>query len=270
MTAPTLVADPQTRVLSLGAVASLDVGRARGLAWGLAIGLHAALLALALVVFERVEGAPPEIVRLVFVEPAPPPPPLAGAPGATGAVAAVPVEQPKPQLVVPPKVKPKVQPRPKPKPRPVVEARREPPKPKPVEPAPVEVQAGSAAGATNGAAAGQAGGVAGGQVGGVVGGRGSGPVPAGQVAHPPTVVSRVDPQYPRPARLAGIEGRVVLEAILDTQGRIGSDIKVLRSVPQLDDAAIAALRRWRFKPARNEGGQAVPVILEVPIRFVLR
>lgn len=267
-----MVAEPETVTASVLSLSSIDGGRSRGLAWTLAVGLHLALFALAVVVFEQVERArPPELVRLVFVEPPPPPPPLAGAPGATGSVAEVPavVEPPRP-LVVPPKEKPKPRVQPQPKPKPVVEARREPPKPQPVEAAPVEVQAGQTAGAAAGAAAGVVGGVAGGQAGGVVGGRGSGPVPAGQVAHPPTVVARVDPQYPRPARLAGIEGRVVLEAILDTQGRIGTDIKVVRSIPQLDDAAVTALRRWRFKPARNERGEAVAVILEVPIRFVLR
>jgi protein TonB len=136
--------------------------------------------------------------------------------------------------------------------------------------APAEVQAGSRAGTSDGAQAGVSGGVSGGQVGGVVGGRGSGPVPAGQVAHPPTLLARIAPQYPRPARLAGVEGLVVLEAVVDAHGRVGGDIKVLRSVSGLDDAATEALRRARFTPARDERGQTLPVILEVPIRFVLR
>jgi outer membrane biosynthesis protein TonB len=38
----------------------------------------------------------------------------------------------------------------------------------------------------------------------------------------------------------------------------------------LDDAAAQALRRWRFRPARDHTNQPVRVILEVPVRFVLR
>jgi len=83
-------------------------------------------------------------------------------------------------------------------------------------------------------------------------------------------VSRVAPDYPEAARRRGIEGLVLLEAVLDAEGRVAHDIAVLRSVPDLDAAAVAALRRWRFRPARDETGRAVPVILEVPIRFVLR
>jgi protein TonB len=115
-----------------------------------------------------------------------------------------------------------------------------------------------------------AGGVEGGTPGGVVGGRGNGPLPAGQVAHPPALLARVAPQYPHAARQRGVNGLVLLEAILDTQGRIHQDIKVLQSVPDLNEAAMAALRQWRFEPARDEHGRSVAVVLEVPFRFVLR
>jgi protein TonB len=70
--------------------------------------------------------------------------------------------------------------------------------------------------------------------------------------------------------LQGVEGLVLLEAILDFEGRIEEDIRILQSIPSLDRAAIEALRRWRFRPARDRENQPVRVILEVPIRFVLQ
>jgi protein TonB len=131
-------------------------------------------------------------------------------------------------------------------------------------------QTGIAAGAAGGEAGGVIGGVKGGVSGGVVGGQGTGPLPVSQVANPPVLISRTLPQYPRQARLQSIEGLVLLEAILDREGYIEKDIKVLQSIPLLDEAAIEALRRWRFRPARDHKLQPVRVILEVPIRFVLK
>lgn len=243
--------------------------RYRVRAWGLAFAVH--LLVLAFVLWSPPARTPetPPLVRLVFVEPPPPPPPPAGAPGGTGEVAqpvALAVKRP-PQPVQKQRVATLEKPPPRHAP-PV--PRKELPPQVVAAPAAAELQAGGAAGTVAGVAAGVAGGVSGGTVGGIVGGRGSGPLPAGQVAHPPSLVRRVTPQYPRAARQRGIEGLVVLEAILDTEGRVGEDIKILESVPALDRAAREALRQWRFKPARNEVGTSVAVILEVPIRFVLR
>ena len=49
------------------------------------------------------------------------------------------------------------------------------------------------------------------------------------------------PDYPRQARLRGVEGLVLLEAILDLEGGIEDNIKVLQSIPSLDQAAVDAL-----------------------------
>jgi protein TonB len=121
----------------------------------------------------------------------------------------------------------------------------------------------------NGQADGAVGGVAGGLAGGVVGGTGTAPVPASRVAHPPQIIRRVQPAYPLAARRNDIEGLVVIEAVLDRSGRVEPDIKVLKSIPVLDAEAISAVRQWRFRPARNAGGEPLRVILEIPIRFVL-
>ena len=105
---------------------------------------------------------------------------------------------------------------------------------------------------------------------GVVGGTGTDPVPVGQVAHPPVLVHRVQPKYPQQARRQQVHGLVLLEAVLDRDGRVEHDVKILESIPILDDEAVAAVRRWRFQPARNRNGDPLRVIVEIPIRFVLR
>jgi len=78
------------------------------------------------------------------------------------------------------------------------------------------------------------------------------------------------PRYPMIARRRGLEGRVVLRVLVDVDGAVRS-VEVAQSSTHavLDDAAAAALRRWRFDPARRAG---VPVAaeVEVPIAFRLR
>jgi len=242
----------------------------RAQAWGLALTLHFLIVALALWGLGPAATAPqPPLVRLVFVEPPPPPPPAAGSAKGTGtlATAATAPAVEKVAAVVEPKriVAPRKPPLVKAKP-----AKPSPPQAAVPAVAEAQVQAGSVAGVASGTADGVTGGVTGGIAGGTVGGQGHGPVPAGQVAHPPVLISRVAPQYPRAARLRGTEGLVRLEAILNIEGRIEPDIKILDSLPGLDAAAMAALRQWRFKPARDEQGRSVPVILAVPIHFVMR
>jgi periplasmic protein TonB len=104
---------------------------------------------------------------------------------------------------------------------------------------------------------------------GMVSGKGTGPLPVSQVAYPPVLISQVRADYPQRARRRGIEGLVRLEAVLDCEGRVENDVKVLQSIPLLDEAAVNAVRQWRFTPARDHHGSPVQVILGIPIRFVL-
>ena len=67
-----------------------------------------------------------------------------------------------------------------------------------------------------------------------------------------------------------IEGQVALEVVIDRDGRVEEAVRVTRSIPALDAAAIAAVRRWRFRPAHDHDGRTVRVIMEIPVRFVLR
>jgi len=96
-----------------------------------------------------------------------------------------------------------------------------------------------------------------------------GPVRAGFGATTPVVIHRVDPVYPELARRAKVQGTVILEAIIKRDGTVG-DIKVLRSLGKLgcDEAAVAALKQWRFQPGEMNG-HPVDVIMTLTIKFVL-
>lgn len=87
----------------------------------------------------------------------------------------------------------------------------------------------------------------------------------------PKVRDHVQPTYPRRARSLGVEGRVVLQLVVGRDGRVEPDgVKVLRSIPALDAAAIDAVRQWRFSPARDAAGRAIRVIVRLPVQFSLR
>lgn len=75
----------------------------------------------------------------------------------------------------------------------------------------------------------------------------------------PTLVERVAPEYPPIAVQARVQGVVILEAVVDLYGRV-EDVRVLRSIPLLDKAAITAVRQWRYSPLLLNGP---------PERFVL-
>ncbi len=192
----------------------------------------------------------------MYVEPAPPPPPAGeAAAGAPTEPVETPKPAPTPRLTLPAKPE---------KPKPVAKPK---PAPKPVPPREVETPRPGVAGGESG---GVAEGTPGGKLGGTVGGHGDAPITAELAANPPAIVSRSMPEYPYAARAAQVEGQVLLRAIVDREGHVEPDVTVLRSVPMLDAAAIAALRQWRFTPGRDHEGNTVRVVIEVPMRFQLR
>jgi periplasmic protein TonB len=98
------------------------------------------------------------------------------------------------------------------------------------------------------------------------------PPPAGPVRlhsgiDAPQKIADQAPLYPAIATTARIEGIVILEATIDETGQV-VDLKVLRSVPMLDGAAVEAVKQWRYRPARLNG-MPIPVIMTVTVRFAL-
>ena len=71
--------------------------------------------------------------------------------------------------------------------------------------------------------------------------------------------------YPADALAAGIDGAVVAEILVNEAG-IVSDARVLKSIPPLDDAALKAVREWRYDPTIVDG-KAVPVKMTVTVSF---
>jgi periplasmic protein TonB len=94
------------------------------------------------------------------------------------------------------------------------------------------------------------------------------PMPVGGNIKAPARLSYADPIYPQIAIAAKIEGMVILEATIDESGVV-RDVKVLRSIPMLDQAAMDAVKRWRYTPTRLNG-VAVPILLTVTVTFSLR
>ena len=257
-------------------------GARRGLAWGVSIAVHAAALIAVLWLFERAPHDPFEdLERLVFVEPAPPPPPPAP-PAAEAATEDVPpLEAPAVEVAEVVAVRPTWPPTAtrRPSPRTTPTARRSAPTSRPAvaapaaaggEPAATESERGIAGGVGGGVEGGTVGGTTGGLIGGVVGGRGDEVIRAEVAAKPPAILERVLPDYPPRARARRLEGVVLLRAIVDRQGRVEENVEILESSPAFDDAAVTALRRWRFTPGRDAKGNAVRVQIDVPMRFQLR
>ena len=85
---------------------------------------------------------------------------------------------------------------------------------------------------------------------------------------PPRKVADVAPVYPPLARAARVEGIVILEAVIAQDGSV-RDVRVLRSQALLDEAAIEAVRQWRFTPTLLNG-QPVPVVMTITVAFKLR
>jgi protein TonB len=112
-----------------------------------------------------------------------------------------------------------------------------------------------------------------------IGGPGAPPPPPAPAPQPPAPIRlfsgvrapqktvHVAPLYPALARASRVQGMVIIEAIIDSRGNVES-ATVLRSVALLDDAALEAVRQWKFTPTLVNG-VAVPIIMTVTVNFVL-
>jgi periplasmic protein TonB len=123
------------------------------------------------------------------------------------------------------------------------------------------------------------GGSPGGVLGGVLGGMVTEVIPPPPPAPPkprrvggdiqaPALIHRVEPVYPGVAVSGKVSGTVILEATVNEVGVV-TDVKMLRSIVLLDQAAIKAVKQWRYQPLILNG-QPVPFILTVTLTFSLR
>jgi len=214
------------------------------------LALHA-LIVLAVIVVPLLMSQelpdPTASARAFFVEPgaAPPPPPP------------------------PPPPAPKAPNQPKTPPKPVEEAKFV----APIE-TPDEIKPDSSVdlGVEGGVAGGVEGGVPGGVVGGVVGGLPAAPPPVEAVRvggniKEPKKIKHVNPAYPDIAKSARVQGVVILECTISPQGKV-TNVKVLRGIPLLDQAATEAVNQWVYSPTLLNG-VPVPVIMTVTVNFRL-
>jgi protein TonB len=91
--------------------------------------------------------------------------------------------------------------------------------------------------------------------------------PGGKVKEPARI-GYVAPVYPQLAISARVAGTVIIEAIIGTDGLV-RDARVIRSIPLLDAAALAAVKQWRYTPTLLNG-VPVPVVMTVTVHFTLQ
>lgn len=94
------------------------------------------------------------------------------------------------------------------------------------------------------------------------------PVASAGGPRPAMPADRPPPRYPRSALAEGLSGEVLLVVDVDAEGAV-RDARVERATPVgvFDAIALEAARQWRFQPARDAAGRAVPGQVRVPLRF---
>ena len=97
---------------------------------------------------------------------------------------------------------------------------------------------------------------------------GQAPVRVGGDIKEPRKIYDAKPTYPPAAQAAGVQGIVIVEAIIGVDGRVSS-AKILRSVPMLEEAAIDAVSQWVYEPTLLSG-VPVPVVMTVTVNFTLK
>ena len=91
--------------------------------------------------------------------------------------------------------------------------------------------------------------------------------PAGAKVEPPERETTIRPAYPLSARLAGVKGVVVVEAFTNPRGEVVF-ARTTKSVPELDQAALEAVRQWKYSPTRLNGSPT-ETLVTVTIQFEL-
>ena len=102
-----------------------------------------------------------------------------------------------------------------------------------------------------------------------LGGGDEAPIPVRVGMTRPEILKRVQPRYTDLARRAGVQGSVIVEAIIDTQGHV-TNARVLRGLPMgLDQEAVNAILQWQFKPA-YQGSRPVKVYFTLTVNFTIQ
>lgn len=84
----------------------------------------------------------------------------------------------------------------------------------------------------------------------------------------PQIIRKVEPEYPELAKRAGIEGRVVVKALVNEEGKVIDAIILQSTNPIFDEPALTAARNFLFKPGRQRD-LPVKVWVVIPFRFEL-
>ena len=85
----------------------------------------------------------------------------------------------------------------------------------------------------------------------------------------PVLVVKIEPVYPEVARIARLPGRVTVQAVIGLDGSVESVEILSSSNPIFNDAALAAVRQWKYRPAAMSG-RPVRVFFTVAVTFVIR
>ena len=94
------------------------------------------------------------------------------------------------------------------------------------------------------------------------------PSPPQSVIMEGNLIHRIDPRYPALAKQLGIEGSVVIRAVISRQGNI-ERVEVFSGPELLRNAALEAVRQWKYRPYYLNG-RTVEVETEITVNFVLR
>lgn len=84
----------------------------------------------------------------------------------------------------------------------------------------------------------------------------------------PVPVRTVNPDYPADLRRQGVSGVVMVKCSIDEQGNVTETTVEKSSDPAFEKPAVEAVRKWKFKPAKQDGNP-VAIKVSIPIKFVL-
>jgi len=93
------------------------------------------------------------------------------------------------------------------------------------------------------------------------------PVFAQSKTEPPVPVRMIAPEYPDELRREGVSGLVMVKCSIDVQGNVAEAEVEKSSNAAFEKPALAAVKKWKFKPAKQDGNP-VAIKVSIPIKFV--